>query len=54
MPKCISGGFDGNNIKNSILEYNQETEKWVEIGSMRTGRYGHGVSVVFVSLRDYA
>jgi len=48
----LFGGFDGYNIKNSILEYNQETEKWFEIGSMRTGRYGHGVSVV--SLDEYA
>ena len=45
------GGFDGSNIKNLIMEFNPENEKWVEIGSMKTGRYAHGVSVV--SVDDY-
>ena len=47
-----SGGEDDtDNARNDILEYEPETEKWTQIGTMREARSGHGVSVV--DFRDY-
>ena len=31
---------------NKILEYNHDNEEWLEIGTMREGRWTHWVSVV--------
>ena len=46
-----SGGVD-ENPGNDILEYDPETEKWTQIGTMREERLGHAVSVV--DFEDYA
>ena len=46
-----SGGYDGS-TRNEILEYDPETKKWTQIGTMREARYGHRISVVNYS--DYA
>ena len=46
-----SGGYDGS-ARNSILEYDPETKKWKQIGTMREARDDHAVTVV--DLRDYA
>ena len=32
-----SGGYDGS-IRNTILEYDPETKKWIQIGTMREAR----------------
>ena len=53
-----SGGLTGSiirnnvNIRNDILEYDPETKKWTQIGTMREARHAHAVSVVDFS--DYA
>ena len=47
-----SGGYDGSSARNNILEYDPETDKWTEVGTMREARYRHAVSVV--DLRNYA
>ena len=47
-----SGGLTGSiirnnvNIRNDILEYDPETKKWTQIGTMREARYDHAVSVL--------
>ena len=48
-----SGGQDETRYTmNDILEYDPETEKWTQIGTMREERLGHAVSVV--DFEDYA
>ena len=37
---------------NRILEYNQETEDWEEVGAMKEARAAHGLAAV--SYKDYA
>ena len=46
------GGWDGLTAYNNILEYNQETEEWQEVGVMKEPRFDHSVTVV--SYEDYA
>ena len=36
---------------NNILEYDPETKKWTEVGTMKEARYGHAVSPV--QYRDF-
>ena len=48
-----SGGQDETRYTmNDILEYDPETEKWTQIGTMREARDDHAVSVV--KYEDYA
>ena len=46
-----SGGYDGS-VRNDILEYDPETKKWKQIGTMREAKAVHAVTVV--DFRDYA
>ena len=49
----FSGGEDDtDNVRNDILEFDPQTEKWAQIGTMREARRGPGVSVV--DFKDYA
>ena len=59
FPNCVLffiwrflGGWDGLKAYNNILEYNQETEEWQEVGAMKEARFDHSVTVV--SYEDYA
>ena len=45
------GGYDGSR-RDNILEYNPETEEWLDIGKMKEARYVHAVSLV--SHEDFA
>ena len=38
-------------IRNEIIEYNPNTEQWVEIGEMINPLFSHGISVV--NYEDY-
>ena len=40
-----SGGY-ARNALNDILEFDPETKKWTQIGTMREVRWAHAVSVV--------
>ena len=40
------GGADDEPLNKNILEFNQETESWTVIGTMREPRRIHAVSVV--------
>ena len=44
--------LDNTNTKNDILEYDPETKKWTQIGSLREARAAHAVSVL--NFTDYA
>ena len=51
------GGYDmidmsRSRLRGDILEYDPETKKWTQIGTMREGRCVHAVSVV--KYKDYA
>ena len=47
----ITGSSSPDSIRDDILEFNQETEEWTEIGTMTVPRHRHGVAVV--SFADY-
>ena len=48
----ISGGYDGSDARDNILEYDPENREWTQVGTMREAKYGPAVSVV--DYEDYA
>ena len=44
-----AGGDDSNSILDTILQFDGETEQWVEIGQLRLKRYYHASSVININ-----
>ena len=42
----FTGGYDGNNDVDQILEYNASNDEWTLIGQMKKARSYHGVSII--------
>jgi DNA-binding CsgD family transcriptional regulator/N-acetylneuraminic acid mutarotase len=42
----LFGGWDGNQVVNSVFQYNPDADQWQELTAMPTARAYHGVSVI--------
>ena len=42
----FTGGWDGDNYVDQILEYNVSRDEWTLIGQMKEARNWHGVSII--------
>ena len=50
----ITGGYDGNNPRNYILQFNSDDGTWKEVGQLQHKRGWHGASLVNVKdIVDY-
>ena len=46
MLTILAGGWDGDNVLDTILEYDITGDSYTEIGTMKDTRESHAVSVV--------
>jgi len=50
----MTGGYDGSDSHDSILQFNPEDGSWTQVGQLQTARHYHGASVVSVDdIIDY-
>ena len=46
---CVTGGYDDDELRDDILEYNKNGGWWNKLMTMNKARYYHGLSLVSVN-----
>ena len=48
----MQGGYDGTYLTD-VLQYEAETDQWIGVGELSTGRAEHAISAVPGNIADY-